>query len=85
MKTIKALLIAVFTAAMFTMAQAQIKLPPPPPHPAHPPLPKIHLRLHNPPPPPAPPRRKAVVVRHRTHVVKRHYYYKNGVRHYRTY
>lgn len=93
MKIIKAVIIAVITACTFTMAEAQIRLPPPPPHP---PLPRIHLgtppppptpRIHlgTPPPPPGgrvelrgPEGRSRVVVR-------RHYYYRPGVRHYRRY
>jgi len=69
MKTIKALLIAAFTVATLSAAQAQIQLPPPPPHPAHPPLPRIHL---NTPPPPPRPGRVVVTEHRRGHVVRRH-------------
>jgi hypothetical protein len=88
MKIIKTLFIAVITAGTFTVAQAQIHLPPPPPHPGgRPPLPKIHLNLKTPPPPPRPGGRVVVSSsRSRSHVtVRRHYYYRNGKKHYRTY
>jgi hypothetical protein len=77
MKIIKALSLTLIMAGGFTLAQAQIKLPPPPPHP---PLPKIHLKL--PPHPPGPPGAPgAPVVRTTTTsssktTVRRHYYYK---------
>jgi len=61
MKTIKVLLITIIAACAFTVANAQVRLPPPPPHP--PGLPPVHLRVRRPPPPP--------VVHYRT----RHYYH----------
>ncbi len=92
MKIIKVLFITAITACTFTIAEAQIRLPPPPPHP---PLPRIHLGTPPPPPaphihlgtPPPPPRGRVVVRssgRSRV-VVRRHYYYRHGVRHYRRY
>ncbi|MES2374974.1 MAG: hypothetical protein V4553_00255 [Bacteroidota bacterium] len=90
MKIIKTLLIAVITAGTFTVATAQIHLPPPPPHPGgRPPLPRIHLNLRTPPPPPRPSGRVVVTSRssrsRASVTVRRHYYYRHGRRYYRTY
>ncbi|MGF7078167.1 hypothetical protein [Mucilaginibacter sp. UYCu711] len=86
MKIIKTLFIAAITACTFTVAEAQIHLPPPPPHPGgRPPLPRIHLRT---PPPPPRPGGRVVVSSSRSRgsvTVRRHYYYRHGKRYYRTY